>query len=95
MVQARPGLEINTLSTIRVVLEDRPMGGTVKDYRRMVKMLDALDRVASGDCPDMVVDKEDAPLLAQLLEAQVWKTLARPWMEWVEGVIQELNNLAK
>lgn len=95
IIQVRPGLEINTLSAIRAVLEDRPMGGTVKDYRKMIRLLEGLDAVASGTLPDLSVELPDAELLAGLLEAQQWRTLARPWMEWVEATIANLRNTTK
>jgi hypothetical protein len=90
-IDIRPGASVDIMATIRSVLEDRPMGGTIADFRKCSRILDELDRVAAGEVPDLIVEPREATMLAGLLEAQQWRTLARPLMRWVEDTIARLR----
>ena len=90
-IDIRPGASVDIMATIRSVLEDRPMGGTIADYRKCSRLLDELDRVSSGEVPDLVVEPREAAMLADLLEAQQWRSLARPMMTWVVDTIARLR----
>lgn len=95
-ITARPGVELDTMSVLREVLENRPAGGTIGDFRKTLRLLDAIDAVGSGSAAYLEVQDAEAPILAQLLESQSWRWLTREWIQgWVEPTVAALRGAGK
>jgi hypothetical protein len=95
-ITAHPGVELDVLTVLREVLVNRPVGGTVGDFHKTLRLLDAIDAVGSGSIQDLEVQDSEAPILAQLLESQSWRWLTREWIQgWVEPTIKALRDSSK